>query len=160
MKPVCLLTSRTQKRLMTQGYRCYSDEQLRDYRFGIRFAYALCGMIVLFGLVFNNIPLLLSAAVVAFFGAFPPRHPFDYLYNNVVCRLLHKPKIPPRTAQGRFACAIATIWLSATVYLLLNHQVVAGYVFGIILLCSATLVSTTDICIPSMIYHWLWKRPK
>lgn len=155
---VCIVKSQMRKWLTVQGYSTYTDKELHDYRFGIRFAYALCGSIVLLGLLFHNISLLVVAAIVAFFGMFPPRHPFDYLYNGLVRHWLHKPKLPPRTAQGRFACGIATIWLIITIYLLQNHHTVAGYIFGAVLLCSATLVSTTDICIPSMIYNWLWKR--
>lgn len=154
------LTPQTRNRLMVQGYCSYTDGELRAHRFGIRFAYVLCGTLVLLGLLLNYLPLLMAAAAIALLGVFPPRHPFDYLYNHLVRHLLRKPRLPPRTAQGRFACGIAAIWLSATVYLFLHHHAVAGYLFGAVLLCSAALVSTTDVCIPSMIYNRIWKRKR
>src|SRR4051812_44463478 len=110
----CMLSATSRKRLCIQGYSNYSDKELKDYRFGIRFAYALCGAIVFIGLLFNNMFLLAGATVVALLGTLPPYHPFDYLYNHLLRYLFKKPLIPPRPVQGRFACAIATKWLSIT----------------------------------------------
>lgn len=144
-------------RLDVQGYENYSDKELNDYKFGIRFAYAVCATFVALGLALGNIMLLIIAAVVAFIGMFPPYHPVDYLYNYVIRHLFGKPKLPPRTNQGRFACIIATVWLTVTIYFFYNNFFIAGYIFGVVLLSIATLVSTTDICIPSMIYNALFK---
>jgi hypothetical protein len=148
------------KRLHVQGYENFSDEALNDYKFGIRFAYACCITLVAFGLLFQSIAILTIAAVIAFAGAFPPYHPFDYLYNYGVRHLLGKPKLPPRTNQGRFACGIASVWLAVTIYLLYNNYTVSGNVLAITLLSVGALVSTTDICIPSIIYNSIFKKTK
>ena len=105
-------------------------------------------------------PILAIAAIIAFAGAFPPYHPFDYLYNYGVRHLLGKPKLPARTNQGRFACGIASVWLSITIYLLYNNYIVSGNVLAIALLAVGTLVVTTDICIPSIIYNGIFKKTK
>jgi hypothetical protein len=154
ISPIC------RKRLHVQGYEHFSDKELDDYKFGIRFAYACCITLVAFGLFFQSIPILAIAAVIAFAGAFPPYHPFDYLYNYGVRHLLGKPKLPPRTNQGRFACGIASVWLSITIYLLYNNYIISGNVLAIALLAVGTLVVTTDICIPSIIYNGIFKKTK
>jgi hypothetical protein len=148
------------KRLHVQGYKTFTDKELNDYKFGIRFAYACCITLVAFGLIFQSLTILAIAAVIAFAGAFPPYHPFDHLYNYAVRHLLGKPKIPPRTNQGRFACGIASVWLAITIYLLHNNYIVSGNVLATALLAVGTLVVTTDICIPSIIYNSIFKRTK
>lgn len=112
-----------------------------------------------FGVFFQSISILAIAAIIAFAGAFPPYHPFDYLYNYGVRHLLGKPKIPPRTKQGRFACGIASVWLATTIYLFYNDYAVAGNILAITLFSVGALVSTTDICIPSIIYNSIFKKP-
>jgi hypothetical protein len=155
-----LISPACRKRLHVQGYEKFSDNELNDYKFGIRFAYACCITLVAFGLIFQNIPILAIAAIIAFAGAFPPYHPFDYLFNHGVRHLLGKPKLPPRTNQGRFACGIASVWLAITIYLLYNSYIVFGNVLAVALLAVGTLVVTTDICIPSIIYNGIFKKPK
>lgn len=146
------------KRLETQGYNGFTDSELNDFIFGIRFAYYSCGSLVVLGLLLTNLEILVVAMIIAFFGALPPYHPFDYLYNYVIRHLIKKPKMPPRSNQGRFACGIATVWLGGVIYLFYVGLNVWGYIAGGILVSIATLVSTMDICIPSMIYNFLFKK--
>jgi hypothetical protein len=157
---ISFISPACRKRLHVQGYENFSDKELNDYKFGIRFAYACCITLVAFGLLFQSVPILTVAAVIAFAGAFPPYHPFDYLYNYGVRHLLGKPKLPPRTKQGRFACGIASVWLAMTIYLLYNNYSVVGNILGITLFSVGALVTTTDICIPSIVYNGIFKKPK
>jgi hypothetical protein len=146
------------KRLETQGYLGYTDSELNDFKFGVRFAYYLCGSLVILGLVLIDINILAAAMIIAFFGSLPPRHPFDYLYNYLVRHLFNKPKMTTRENQGRFACGIATVWLGGIIYLFYAGLNVWAYIAGGILLLIAALVSIFDICIPSMICNFLFKR--
>jgi hypothetical protein len=154
----CIIEPSTRKRLETQGYVGFSDEQLAAFKFGIRFAYALCLTLFVSGLLLANITLLTIAAVIAFLAVFPPYHPFDYLYNYGVRHLLNKPKLPPRTNQGRFACGIASVWLATIIICLDAGYIIATYTLGGMLFAVALLVTTTDICIPSMIYNLIFPR--
>lgn len=160
METTSSISPSCRRRLHVQGYERFSDKELNDYKFGIRFAYAGCITLVAFGLVFQSKPILTIAAIIAFAGTFPPYHPFDYLYNYGVRYLLDKPKLPPRTNQGRFACGIASVWLAITIYLLYNNYTVAGNILAIMLFSVGVLVSTTDICIPSIIYNSIFKKTK
>jgi hypothetical protein len=154
----CNITPLRRKRLEAQGYKGYSDSELHDLKFGNRFAYYLCGSLVILGLLLTNLKILGAAMIIAFFGSFPPYHPFDYLYNYVIRHWIGKPKLPPRPNQGRFACRIATVWLGGTIYLFYTGHDIWGYILGIALVFVATLVSTMDICIPSIIYNFLFKQ--
>jgi len=152
-----LISSSTIKRLKVQGYCNYSDANLQELAFGNRFAYIVCSSILLIGVITANIPILTAMMLVALFGVILPFHPFDYLYNHFVRKIVNKPKLPPRSKQLKFACGIATVWIAITIYLFYAGLATAGYIAGGLLLAVAWLVSTTDICIPSRIYNFLFK---
>jgi hypothetical protein len=146
------------KRLEEQGFRGLSDAELAGHRFGIRFAYYLCGSLVLIGLVLKSIPLLVLMLGVAIWGMFPPRHPLDYVFNGVVRNIVGKPKLLPRAGQGRFACMMASILLAGIVVCFFYGKDMAAYILGGAMLSSAALVSVMDICIPSKIYNAIFER--
>jgi Domain of unknown function (DUF4395) len=154
----CIISPVRRQRLETQGYLGFTDSELNDFKFGIRFAYYLCGSLVVLGLVLANLKILATAMIIALFGTLPPYHPFDYLYNYVIRHWANKPRIPPRSNQGRFACGIATAWLGGVIYFFYMDLTFWGYTMGGILVSIAALVSTMDICIPSMIYNFLFNR--
>lgn len=151
-----ILSPITKKRLGVQGYSCYSDKEINDYKYGIRFAYYLCDSLVILGLILTNLWILSTAMIIAFMGWLLPKHPFDYLYNYAIRRMINKPEIPTRTKQVRFACGIAAVWLCGTIILFQYGLDFWGYLAGGLLVSVATLVATTDICIPSMIYNVLF----
>lgn len=95
--------------------------------------------------------------VIAFWGIILPYHPFDYLYNHGIRHIVNKPKLQRRPNQLKFACIIATIWLIVIIYLFSNNYMVAGYVNCALFASIAILVGTTDFCIPSTIYNFLFK---
>ena len=139
--------------LEIQGIAGFSDEDLLTHRQGFRFAYQMCFAVTLLGTVLQSIPVLAIAATTAFFGVFPPNHPFDYLYNLTLGRLMHRPKVPSRTNQGRFSCAIATVWLAVTISFFATGWVAAGTAMGVGLLIPAGLVGFFDVCLPSMLFN-------
>jgi hypothetical protein len=141
-----------------QGYVELTDQELADHTLGIRFAYGVCGSIVALGLLLANIPILAIAMIIAFFGMFPPYHPIDYLFNYAIRHLFKKPKLPPRANQGRFACIIATIWIGGIIYLLANNFDMWANILGLGLLASASLVTFTHICVPSIIFNLIFKK--
>lgn len=158
MKNDSLISPVRKKRLEVQGYCEFTYPELTGYKFGIRLAYYVCGSIVALGLLLANVKILGVALMLAFLGMFPPYHPIDYLYNYVVRFVFNKPRIPPRSNQGRFACAIATVMVAGIISLFYFGLNFWGYVVGAVLISSATLVSTMDICIPSIIYNYLFNK--
>lgn len=143
--------------IKAQGYdKGFTAEEISIHSVGNRFAYQLCTLLFTTGLILTNIPILIIAASIAFLGIILPYHPFDYLYNYSVRHWLKRPKLPHRSAQAKFACGIASSTLTAIIILFYNSLFLWGYVLGGILFAVATLVSTTDICIPSLIYNSLF----
>jgi hypothetical protein len=153
-----VISQTCRNRLHVQGYQNYSEQELTSFRTGIRFAYALCAVLFGLGLAFSEKTTLLIAAVVALLGALLPRHPFDYAYNYGVRHLFGNPAIPQRTNQSRFACGIASLWLVTIIILLQAGHILLANLLGGVLLTLALLVSTTDICVPSMIYNSVFRR--
>ncbi|MCH7514491.1 MAG: DUF4395 family protein [Bacteroidetes bacterium] len=152
-----ILSSRRLYSIRTQGYCDYSDANLSELAFGNRFAYYLCSFFLLIGVISANIPVLSAMMVVSIFGIMLPNHPFDYIYNNLLSKPMKKAKLPRRSKQLKFACIVSTIWLAATIYLFYTNLAIAGYVSGGVLFSIAFLVSTTDFCIPSLVYNFLFK---
>lgn len=152
-----LISSRRLYSIRTQGYCDYSDANLSELAFGNRFAYYLCSFFLLIGVISGNIPVLSAMMVVSIFGVMLPNHPFDYIYNILLSKPLNKPKLPRRSQQLKFACIISTVWLATTIYLFYAGYSIAGYVSGGVLFSIAFLVSTTDFCIPSLVYNFLLK---
>ena len=147
------ITSFCRANLEIQGNLGLTDAEMRTHRLGFRFAYQMCFLITLIGTVLQSIPVLAVAATTAFFAIFPPNHPFDYVYDATLGRMLQRPKLPPRTAQGRFACTLATPWLVAIIALFALEMPTAATVAAAVLLLSAGLVGFFDVCIPSMVYN-------
>lgn len=150
----------TRKRLEVQGFEGYSDEDLSQYKFGIRFAYLGCGTLVLMGFFFSNQIFYYLAMGIAFFAVVLPRHPLDYVYNSMTRKILNFPAIPRRTPQSKFACGTATLWLASILFFMQNGMILAYQVATLLLLTQAFIVGTIDFCVPSMIYNYLFKNKK
>lgn len=148
----------TRKNLHIQGFTDYSDTELNELKYGIRFAYLGCATVVAIGLALKSIPVLGIAMLIAFLAVVLPHHPFDYLYNAFVYRLLQKPKAPIRTSQGKFACGIATAWLAGVIILLHYSYPLAANLLGAVLLLQAFTVGTIDFCVPSRIFNALFRK--
>ena len=158
---VCLISSIRIARIKEQGYDTgFTDEEISKHAVGNRFAYQLCTILFTIGIILTNIPILFAAAIIALLAVILPYHPFDYLYNYTVRQWLCRPKLPRRTAQAKFACGIAAVWLALIIFLFESSFFVWGYVLGGILFSVAFLVSTFDFCIPSLIYNNLFRRRK
>lgn len=150
-----MLTHR--KRLEAQGYWNHTDEELSAYTFGIRFAYIISTLFVTTGLIFSSSLILAIPLTLALLGLLLPRHPLDYLYNHLIRKLIGKPEIPQRPPQVKFVFGMASCWLGGIILLFNSGLTLWGYLGGSLLLVVAILVSTTDICIPSLIYNFIFK---
>jgi uncharacterized protein DUF4395 len=150
------ISSKLIKRLKIQGYCNLSENHLSELAFGNRLAFILCSVIVFIGVATANIPLLSAMGMIAFLGVVLPYHPFDYVYNHGLRIIMNKPKLPPRSSQIKFACTIATLWLASTITLFYMDYMITGYIVGGVLFSLAVTVSTTDICIPSLLYNFIF----
>jgi hypothetical protein len=139
--------------LTMQGYGALGEAERKDLWLGIRFAPALCFLGIALGVVLASPALLLAMAATAFAGGFlTPKHPFDYLYDATLHPLLGGPSVPPSPAPRRFACQLATPWIAAIAGAFLAGATALAWVLAVPLLLAAAMVTTTNWCLPSLIY--------
>ena len=144
-------------RIKCQGFTGYSDEEISQLAFANRFPVIICLIMLGAGVALANIPLLSALLVVSVLSIVLPYHVFDYVYNHWLRFKMGKPKLAPRPNQLKFACFLAAIWTAINIYLFASGQTTAGYISGAIMFCVPLLVATIDLCIPSMIYNFLFR---
>jgi hypothetical protein len=145
--------------LTMQGYGALSDGERRGLWLGLRFSPALCFAGIALGTVLSSPALLFAMTGAAFLGGFvTPKHPFDYLYDAALRPLLGGPKVPPSPAPRRFACQLATPWIAAIGIAFLIGASTFAWILAVPMLVVAGTVTTTNWCLPSLIYGQLHRR--
>jgi len=151
------LSKKRINRLRVQGFVNQNETELSAMAFGIRFAYRVCTSLLIVAIATQSIALFTVVFGIAFGGATLRNHPFDYVYNNLLSQKMGTPKLPPRARQLRFACTIATLWLGGIIYCLSTGATTTANALAFLFVFIAGLLSTTDICIPSIIYNRIAK---
>jgi len=147
----------TRKHLQIQGHYL-DDEALAEIGPWMRWPYVLCASIVIVGVALASPWVLWAGAAIAIGTLFLPSHPFNYIYNYGVRHLTGTRPLPPSTPQGKFACGVGGPWMIGTGIAFFVGATTVGYVSGGVLAAIATLVASTHVCIPSMIYNALFQR--
>jgi hypothetical protein len=154
------VTSTTRRRLDIQGFERVEDEALAPVAGWLRLAFGLCAVMAAVGTVLASPLVLLLLAPIALLSAVFPVHPFDLLYNHGIRFLTGTGPLPRRGPPSRFACGLGAVWLVPTAWAFHAGLMVPGYVLGGLLTGVAALVSTTDICIPSLVYRTIFGFPR
>ncbi len=147
------LTQRTCRRLDIQGFDAVDVQELARVAPWLRLSFGLCTLLGGLGSVLASPAVLLMLAPLAVLAAASPVHPFDLMYNHGIRYLTGTGPLPRRGLPSRFGCGMGAIFLLVTAWAFSAGHVVAGYALGGMLTFVAFLVSTTDICVPSMIYR-------
>ena len=153
------LGARRLNRLDVQGFDTVDEALLAEVGPWLRLAFGLCATLAIVGTALASQPLLLTLAGIAFLAAVFPVHPFDLIYNYGIRHATGTPPLPKRGPPARFACGIGALWLIVTVGAFQSSLTTLGYVLGFALASVAILVSTMDICIPSMIFRAIFGAP-
>lgn len=154
------ISQAVQNRLETAGYTNTDNPQFAKAAPWIRTAYIGCASLVALGTVLTSPAILSAVILIAAMGAVSPYHPFDVVYNKVIRRVTGTPAIPRQGAPRRFSCGIAVPWLTAAALAFQFDVAIVGYVLGAAFVGIAGLVGTTYICIPSIIYGFVFGRSK
>ena len=149
----------TRRRLDIQGFTDVDEDLLDQTVSWLRFAFALCTILAALGTVIASPIFLYVLAPIAALAAISPVHPFDLIYNYGIRYLTKTPQLPKRGAPSRFACGLGSVWLIVTALMFQSGNLTIGYILGGSLTFVALLVSTTDFCIPSMIYRSIFGFP-
>ena len=143
--------------LTTQGY-CLSDAERRQLAGGLRFSTGLCLSLVVVALALQSPVMVFALSGIGVVASFAARHPFDHLWNHVVRHLLGGPALPPNPRRRRDAFKIATVWLLIVGTLFAAGAATAALVLGGMLVAACTLVTATNLCLPSETFAWLERR--
>lgn len=154
------MNPRTVRRLDIQGFECVEERQLAEVAPWLRLAFGLCALLAAAGTIAASPAILLVLIPIAALGAAFPVHPFDLIYSHGIRHLTGTGPLPKRGAPSRFACGLGSVGLVVTAWSFSAGHTIVGYALGGTLTCVAVLVSTTDICIPSMIYRLLFGWPR
>ncbi len=146
-------------RLDVQGFDMIDEDVLARIAPWLRMAFGLCATLAIVGTALASKPILLTLAAIAFLATVLPVHPFDLIYNLGIRHLTGTPPLPKRGPPSRFACGVGALWLIGTVGAFDYSFTIVGYVLGYTLALVAILVSTTDICIPSMLFRVVLGSP-
>ena len=150
----------TRRRLEIQGFVGVDDQVLAETGRWLRLAFGLCAILAAIGTILASPVFLWALALIAALAAVFPVHPFDLLYNHGIRYLTKTGPLPRRGAPSRFACGLGAAWLLVTGMAFRAGNLTLGYILGGTLTAIATLVSTTDICIPSLIYRSIFGFPQ
>jgi len=147
------LAPHTRRRLDIQGFERVEDSALSLVAPWWRLAFGLCAAMAGAGTALASPTILWLLVPIAALAAASPVHPFDLIYNHAIRRVTGTPPLPRRTAPSRFACGLGAVWLVGVAFAFQAGNAAAGYVLGALLTGVAALVSTTDICIPSLLFR-------
>jgi hypothetical protein len=154
------LTPRTRRLLEIQGFDAVDVLELAPVAPWLRLAFGLCGLLGCVGTLLASPTILLVLAVIAALAAASPVHPFDLIYNHGIRHFTGTGPLPKRGAPTRFGCGMGAVLVLVTAWAFSAGHQVAGYALGGALTFVVLLVSTTDICIPSLIYRSIFGWPR
>ena len=154
------LTPRTRRLLEIQGFDAVDVLELAPVAPWLRLAFGLCGLLGGVGTLLASPTILLVLALIAALAAASPVHPFDLIYNHGIRHFTGTGPLPKRGAPTRFGCGMGAVLVLVTAWAFSAGHQVAGYVLGGALTFVVLLVSTTDICIPSLIYRSIFGWPR
>jgi len=143
----------TRANLTTQGY-CLTDDERRALAVGLRFSTGVCLSLAVIALGLESAPMIFVLSGVGALAGFTSRHPFDYLWNHAVRRLLAGPMLPPNPTRRRHAFKIATAWLLVVGTLLAAGATVIALALGGLLVAACATVTAANLCLPSEALAW------
>jgi hypothetical protein len=154
------LTPRTARLLDIQGFDTVHMRELAPAAPWLRLAFGLCALLGGLGTVLASPTILLALALIATLAAASPVHPFDFIYNYGIRHLTGTGPLPRRGVPTRVGCGMGAVLVLVTAWTFSAGHVVVGYALGGALTFVVLLASTTDICIPSMIYRLIFGWPR
>lgn len=108
--------------LAANWFVCRITSGRKSVQYGLRFSYPLYISIVVTGILLVNPYILAVTALIGLFGILLPMHPFDYIYNYVISKLIGANQIPGRGSE---------LQINSVVALLFNLSVIALIAFGV-----------------------------
>jgi hypothetical protein len=159
MRNIPTLALRTRRLLDIQGFDAVDVKELAPVAPWLRMAFGLCALLGGVGTLLASPAILLVLTLTATVAAASPVHPFDLFYNYGIRHLTGTGPLPRRGAPTRFGCGMGAVLVLVTAWAFSAGHLVVGYALGGTLTFVVLLVSTTDICIPSLLYRSIFGWP-
>ncbi len=139
------------KNIVAQGFTGLTDRAYLAIDLPLRIAPAICMLWVAVGTVLASPVILWLLVPFAAAGAIFRGHPFDVFYNHGLRHLTGGPPLPPYGIRRRFACAMATLLITAAAWSFQVGAPLAGYILGAAVVAAAAVNVTLGFCIPSFV---------
>jgi hypothetical protein len=159
MRNIPTLALRTRRLLDIQGFDAVDVKELAPVAPWLRMAFGLCALLGGAGTLLASPAILLVLTLTATVAAASPVHPFDLFYNYGIRHLTGTGPLPRRGAPTRFGCGMGAVLVLVTAWAFSAGHLVVGYALGGTLTFVVLLMSTTDICIPSLLYRSIFGWP-
>lgn len=141
------------RRLEAQGFKRFTDGEVREFDRWLRLAPAICLAWTILGVAFAS-PIILAALVPFAIAAFAwDRHPFDLIYDLGIRKATGGRPLPCYGRQRRFACFLASLMLSGAAISFYFGFLAIGYVIGGAMIAAAGTMVATGFCVPSFVYN-------
>lgn len=150
--------------LKANWFVCRVTSGRKSAQYGLRFSYPLYIAMVTIGILLENPYLLALTALIAFCGVILPMHPFDYLYNYVVAKLIGTTQIPGRGSELQVNSSVALFFNLGVIALVLYEVNLHYGVLALIYIVSsiffiAILLFTDNFSFYSL-FSWFSKKDK
>ena len=143
-----------------QGFIGFDDHTVKHLDYALRISPIICMMLTAVATAMESATLLWMLLPFAVGGAILRNHPFDVLYNYGLRHLTGGPIMPRYPMPRRFACMLASVWITAEALSFTYGIPLAGHIFGWSMVATATVPVITGFCVPSFIYELIFGKPQ
>ena len=143
-----------------QGFIGFDDYTVKHLDYALRISPVICMMLTAVATAMESATLLWMLLPFALGGAILRNHPFDVLYNYGLRHLTGGPIMPRYPMPRRFACMLASVWITAEALSFTYGIPLAGHIFGWSMVATATVPVITGFCVPSFIYELIFGKPQ
>jgi len=143
-----------------QGFIGFDDHTVKHLDYALRISPVLCMMLTAVATAMESVTLLWVLLPFAVSGAILRNHPFDVLYNYGLRHLTGGPIMPRYPMPRRFACMLASVWITAEALCFTYGMPLAGHLLGWSLVATAAVPVTTGFCVPSFLYGLIFGKPE
>ena len=154
------IATRTRRLVEMQGFVGFDDHIVRHLDYALRIAPVFCMALTAVATAMESVTLLWVLLPFAIGGAVLNNHPFDVVYNHGIRHLTGGPALPRYPMPRRFACMLASAWITAEALCFSQGMPLAGHVLGWSLVATAAVPVTTGFCVPSFIYGLIFGKPQ
>lgn len=147
------------RRLAMQGFTGVPDADLPAMALWLRFSPAVCLVGVTIGTMLTSPVIIGVLLAMSLVGAVVSYAVPDLLYNYLIQPRTKGPRLPRRRAPSRFACWVATFWLTAILIAFVTGYNTIGYVLGVAMAVVAALMTFGHYCVASHLWRKLFGWP-